>query len=359
MKKIGIITITDYANFGNRLQNYAVQKKLNDFNCKVETIQNIPDVCSEQKLSLIKYNIKKCIKKIAIKSRHRRYNKFMRFNKFIKFSRIMVDKKNVSPELENMYDCFIVGSDQVWNPNIGRLTDFELVNFAANVPKIAFSASFGVSELPKESKEKTKKALSEFYAVSVREDAGKKIINDLGIDKDIEVLVDPTMLLSAEEWDKVSCKPKMMKNDEKYILNYFLGQLPIEWEREIKKIAEENNCKIINILDANSKYYASGPSEFLYLEKNAFLVCTDSFHSSVFSIIYNTPFVVFERKDKNVSMNSRLDTLLLKFNLEDRKFNGKITNDLLKCDYSNTDKILEKEKEKAMDFLQNALDIKE
>lgn len=95
-------------------------------------------------------------------------------------------------------------------------------------------------------------------------------------------------------------------------------------------------------------------------EKNAFLVCTDSFHSRVFSIIYDTPFVVFDRQQEGiVSMNSRLETLLSKFELENRKFNGKISEDLLKCDYSNAKKILEVEKEKSRSFLCNALDIKE
>lgn len=356
MKKIGIVTISDNNNFGNRLQNYAVQESLKKIN--IETISIKYERNYEAKFFFrLKNFLRHCKWFVVRHSRYSKLKKFKNFNKNIGLSKKMYNCKNIN-DLASRYDTYIVGSDQVWNPNFGRLTDIELLEFT-DKPKVAFSASFGISELPEEHKEKTRVALKKFKAISVREDAGKEIINELGIDKDVEVLVDPTMLLSAEEWDKVSNKPKNIKDGEKYILNYFLGKLPDEWDKEIKRIAKENECKIINILDENDPYFVSGPSEFLYLEKNAFLVCTDSFHSSVFSIIYDTPFVVFNRKDKHVSMNSRLDTLLSKFGLENRKFNGSISDDLLKCDYSNAKKILEKEKEKSRKFLCDTIDLEE
>lgn len=166
------------------------------------------------------------------------------------------------------------------------------------------------------------------------------------------------MLLTAEEWDKVSKRPKQL-NTDKYILNYFLGELSEKRKKEINRIAKENNCEVINILDKNSPFYQTGPSEFLYLEKNAFLICTDSFHSCVFSIIYDRPFIVFDREDKNVSMNSRIETLLNKFELQNRKSNGSITENMLNHNYEKAYKILEKEKEKSEKFLKEALDIKE
>ena len=165
------------------------------------------------------------------------------------------------------------------------------------------------------------------------------------------------MLLTSEDWDKVSKKPKMLKSN-KYILNYFLGNLSEKRKEEINRVAKDNNCEVINILDKNSPYYSCGPSEFLYLEKNAFLICTDSFHSSVFAIIYNRPFIVFDREDDTVSMNSRLDTLLSKFHLESRKYSGKINKKDLKCNYTNTYKILEQERKKSIEWLKKALDIK-
>ena len=126
-------------------------------------------------------------------------------------------------------------------------------------------------------------------------------------------------------------------------------------KKEIERIAKENNCEIINMLDKNSPFYQTGPSEFLYLEKNAFLICTDSFHSSVFAILYNRPFVVFDREDANVKMNSRLDTLLKKFKLENRWYEDKITEEQLQVDYKESYMILEGERKKAKEFLENAI----
>ena len=246
------------------------------------------------------------------------------------------------------------GSDQVWNPKFDRLSDVDLLSFATLGQRISFSASFGISELPENSKEKAKRELEKFKSISVREDRGKEIVEELTERKDVQVLVDPTMLLTSEEWDKVANKPEQLKTD-KYILNYFLGEMSEKRKKEIERIAKENNCEIINILDKNNPFYQTGPCEFLYLEKNAFLICTDSFHSSVFAILYNRPFVVFDREDSNEKMNSRLDTLLKKFKLENRWYKDKITEEQLQVDYKESYIILEEERKKAKEFLENAI----
>ena len=176
--------------------------------------------------------------------------------------------------------------------------------------------------------------------------------------RDIQVLIDPTMMLTSNDWDKVIMKPEQAIN-KKYILKYFLGNISKDKNDEINRIAKENDCEIIDISDKNSPFYQTGPSEFLYLEKNAFLICTDSFHSCVFAILYNVPFIVFNREHNGTSMNSRITTLLLKFQLENRYYKGKINNQILQADYTIAYKILEKERKKSLDFLKKALDIKE
>ena len=334
MKKIGIVTIFDNNNYGNRLQNYAVQAILKNNGYESITIKNDVNLNNNvNKIEYLKIKLKIYYKKIKsnvknIIKNSSRYKLFCEFNKKIKLS-----KKNFSfNKLKNIkeFDYFIVGSDQVWNPHFSRLSDFDLLNFIEDSnKKISFSASFGISNIPKEYETKTAKALKEFKAISVREEEGKKIVEKLTGRTDVEVLIDPTMMLDAKDWDKVLKKPKQLKTD-KYILNYFLGELPEKKKKEIDRIAKENECEVINILDKNSPFYQTGPAEFLYLEKNAFLICTDSFHSCVFAILYNRPFIVFEREDKNVSMNSRIETLLNKFELQDRKFNGKISEKNLK-----------------------------
>ena len=355
MKNIGLVTINDNNNYGNKLQNYAVQKKIRQLNYWCTTIKNDPYL-NRKKYIYIRSFIFQLKKIKRMLKQNRRKKLFLKFDENIKFSKnyfYWILKKNI-----NQFDCFLVGSDQVWNPTIGRLSEFDLADFRNNIKKVAFAASFGISELPEQYKEKTAKSLKDFKAISVREDAGKRIVEELTGRKDVEVLVDPTMLLTAEEWDKVAKRPEQLKTD-RYILSYFLGELSENRKKEIERVAMENHCEIINILDKNSPFYQTGPSEFLYLEKNAFLICTDSFHSSVFAILYNRPFLVFNREDNLAKMNSRIETLLNKFKLEDRKYNGQITQEILKVNYIDTYKILEKEREKSMHFLKKALDIED
>ena len=353
MKKVGIITINDNNNYGNRLQNYAVQEVLKKIKVEPTTLKNEPATNTKNKYLLRK--IKSFFNKGSYSNIVGRKECFEDFNRNINFS-----SKKITPYSKlNEYDYFVVGSDQVWNPNFGRLRDVDLLEFAEPSKRISFSASFGISKLPEQYNEKLKNALKNYKAISVREDAGKKIIEEIVGSNDVEVLIDPTMLLTADEWDKVVKKPEQLKTD-KYILNYFLGELSEKRKVEIDKIAKENGCEVINILDTNSPFYCTGPSEFLYLEKHAFLVCTDSFHSSVFAILYNRPFIVFGREDNTVSMNSRIETLINKFNLKNREYNGKeITKENLNHDYTEAYKILNEERKKSMTFLMNALDVEE
>lgn len=351
--RVGIITIIDNNNLGNRLQNYALEKILENNNIDCITISNEPFSNTKDKFIL------RIIKNLKFRDTYSKFegrkNSFKEFNNNIIFS-----KKRITPfsKLKD-FDYFISGSDQVWNPTFGRLREVDLLEFTEPKKRISFAASFGISSLPEQYNEKLKNALKDYKAISVREDAGKKIIEDVVGKKDVQVLVDPTMLLTAEEWDKVAKKPEQLKTD-KYILNYFLGELSEKRKAEIDRIAKENDCEVINILDKNSPFYCTGPSEFLYLEKHAFLVCTDSFHSSVFAILYNRPFIVFGREDNTISMNSRIETLINKFNLKNREYNGQeITKENLNHDYTEAYEILNEERKKSMTFLINALDVEE
>lgn len=351
--KVGIITIIGNDNYGNRLQNYALQNVLEELKIDVKTLRNEP--YSNTKKGYILRILKNLKNRGTYSENKDRKKNFCNFNKNIKF----YNKKINAFTKYDDFDYVIVGSDQVWNPTFSRLRDVDLLVNVNPEKRISYSASFGIAELPSNLIPKVSKELKKFKAISVREDTGKKIIESITKRKDVQVVLDPTMLVERKKWEEISIKPKMLKN-KKYILNYFLGEMSEKIKKEINQIAYENNCEVINLLDKDSLYYNCGPSEFLYLEKNAFLICTDSFHSTVFAILFNKKFVVFDRNQKNLkNMNSRLDTLLSKFKLDNRKYNGKIElNNLdLNCDEIN--EILKLEKESSIKFLINALDIKE
>lgn len=344
-KKACIISIYGNNNFGNKLQNYAIQKKCSCNGLEAIILKNSHIKCNK---------IKRFLGEHILKRWYRNKNFWYFEKKFLKKSKNYAYFNSNNKELNTQYDYFIVGSDQVWNPHFGLKGDLEFLEFVNNKPTIAFSASFGVDSITENLREDYTRGLNNIDYISVREDAGKKIVEDLTNRKDVQVLIDPTMLLTKEDWQHISKKPNNL-NKEKYILNYFLGNLSDERKNKINKLANKHGWKVINILDKNDPYYNSGPSEFVYLEEHAELICTDSFHSCVFGILMDTPFIVFEREDKEESMNSRIVTLLSKFKLDDRKYNGDLNDSHLKYDYSSCYKILETERKKSESFLKKAL----
>lgn len=362
MKRIGIITIFDQNNYGNRLQNYASQYIINNLeNCETYTLKNYVR-CNQKNngfIDRIKCYIVFLIKKLQFA--YKNIKRFERFKYFKKFDDLYINydgfiTANNCKNIEKKFDYFIVGSDQVWNQKTKRFSYIDTLGFCNSSKRISFSASMGICNAI--GKNKNIDNVKHFKAISVREKSAKEIlINELK-DIDVKVLVDPTMLLTSEEWDNVVKKPEKIKNDEKYILNYFLGELSEERRKYIDTIAKKYNCRIINIMNKNDDFYSTGPSEFLYLEKNAFLICTDSFHSCVFSIIYNRPFIVFSRSGNEMNMNTRIENLLEKLNLTDRWYvEGENIEKKLNTDYNEAHSILENEKKNAINFLKNALDI--
>ena len=354
--KIAIFTIRSQ-NCGNRLQNYALQTTLNKKGFIVSTLQ---DRSTEKKIDDVLHNHSKlkCFRgiiglyvnhKLFIKKLLGKANSFDLFNmEYMNDSKDCISKEFISPNIKDNYDAFIVGSDQVWNTTF----DFVSVNSFLPFPhpnKIAFSASFGVDSIPYD--QKIVDCLKDFKVLSVREEAGAKIIKELtGIDA--TVLVDPTMLLTVEEWRKVGKKPKGAKDG--YILTYFLSPKCDEAKKQLEEVKGDREVyELLNLEDAVAG--TAGPSEFLWLFDHADLILTDSFHACVFSFLFYKPFVVFDRQYEGESMNSRLETLLSKFHLERKYANSGLQNDIWEHDYEEGYKQLELEREKAMNFLKDAL----
>lgn len=366
-KKVGIITLFGYHNYGNRLQNYAVQEVLEELGFETITIKSQTSLGTEkmspfQSICANKNNIMKKllfrIKKIKNKKITAiRLEKFEKFSKkYIKETSNYISNNNIPKQLENEYDFFITGSDQVWNP-LQRGTDIEFLMFAPTKKRISFSASFGTSFIPQERKEFYTKALNEMSSISVRETEGMEIVKDLTKRTDIVVLVDPTMLLSKNKWLEIVTDS--IKKPFKYILVYFLGDKSSAYSKTINTISKKYDCEIIELLNPQFKdYYTSDPAEFVELINNATLICTDSFHGAVFSIILNKNFLVFDRvQDKEPSMNSRIKTLLKTFNLNDRYWSENYNIDTVfnQISYAEVNVIIEHERQKAKQFLTTSL----
>ena len=369
MLRIAIITINDNDNYGNRLQNYALQQYLsNEFKVeKIDTIWYDPQYSCVSKIDAftwkgwVKYlinwkNTRGYLKKSYLKDNIRMYN----IGKFTNRISTKFDFK-IKDKLGREYDYFIVGSDQVWNPNFwSKRYNHASIRFLKFVPKekrIAYAASIAIPKIPEDKEQFFKDSLNEMKSISMREKAGADLVKNL-TGREVPVVVDPTILLSKEEWQKIEMVPEWY-NGEKYILTYFLGNpSPI-----IKNIAKKNNWKIYNLMDKdNFDLYTSRVEEFVYLINHAQLVVTDSFHASVFSILMNTPFLVVNRQEIGMAdMTSRIDTLMELFGYQDRYIvNGKcdlLDEEILYMDFSNVKTIQDREIKRSTAYMKDALNI--
>lgn len=340
-KKIAIVTIVT-VNFGNRLQNYALQNVLEKMHYSVYTLRR----CDEKK------EVKDYIKSIAQTILHTKGLKFKRFNNNIHFAEDIVTRDECPQDLADGYDYFISGSDQVWNPHydfVAGKCDF--LAFAKDNQKISYAASFGVNEIPDERKKEFAEDLKTFKAISVREKQGAKIVKDL-TDREATVVLDPTLLLDENEWRMVEKKSRCCPKRQ-YVFVYALGDKNDRFKEKIKQLSEKYKIFDVRSIQKNGKELPVGPSEFLYLLRNAEIILTDSFHATVFSIIFHKRFITFNRSGLN--MNSRIESLAELIG-EKKRINQ--YGDLVcetEIDYKNVGAAIEKEKEKSLAFLAKAL----
>ncbi|NRE73941.1 polysaccharide pyruvyl transferase family protein [Enterococcus faecium] len=295
------------------------------------------------------------------KIKNRNLNKKRQIN-FIKFTRkniketeLLINKETKKEDLNNIdnkFDAFIIGSDQVWNYTFPRFSEFDFVTYS-NRPKISYAASFGVSNIEERLKDLYRYGLTGIDYISVREEAGNKIVKDL-IGVNPSVVLDPTMLLTVNEW-RILTKNSELHIQQNYVVTYFLGDMTSEYSSYIENYARKKNLKIIHLGNIkDKKMWAIDPADFINLIDKAQAVFTDSFHACVFSIIFEKYFEVFERQSEMLSMNSRIDTLLKDFKIENR-WNHLENDNKQEIDYSSVKKILNKRRKESLEFLDASL----
>lgn len=359
-KRIGMAINYDYPDYGGMLQAYASFRKIWDLGYEPEAI-NIDALAGDIKrrkmqyfaknifdISIVREKSQIVFKKIRTKLNKDLSNKLsQRYDAFEKFHK---EHFKVSREYKSWddlrtgckdYTSVVVGSDQLWLPsNIAG--DYYTLSFVPNeVNKVAYATSFGVSKIAKGQEEQAKNFLSRIDYLSAREESGQKIIKET-TGRDVQLVCDPALLLTAEEWDEDATPGRII--EDRYIFCYFMGDNP--WQRDfVKKLKEKTGYKIIALLhldqyiktDENYVDYAPydiSPADFINLVKNSEIVCTDSFHGTVFSLTYGKKFFTFMRfsEKATLSTNSRITTLLKRLEVEDR----------LVCRESNVEDMLSK-----------------
>ena len=364
-------------NFGGMLQSYAMCAFLQKQHHVAEQIAFAHSMVHLNLYSRIKsvgikalfYRVSIKIISLILRTRMRkRVIKFSAFaDQYVPYNHNVYNARDVFHSISQS-DIAIVGSDQVWNPS-GTEDAYFLDFVPDNNGKIAYAASIGANEVSQDFLNHVEPYLRRFDFISVREESAKEILQP-HLEQEIKVVLDPTLLLSRGEWDKIAVQPTI---PQPYIFVYLLGEKRAH-RRLIKKFARTLGLKIallphvhfrFNPADcffADYNLYDVGPAEFVGLIKNAEMVITDSFHGCVFSIIYRRKFWALKRhKDSDPkNMNSRLYTLFDSLELKNRLIEDENTTydaDILNMpiDYAMVEAKLSPLRKESVDFLLNAI----
>lgn len=388
-RKVGAVIIMrpNHNNYGTALQGYAsiqVLKKLEypfriiRYNKKggyLRKIKNLPGLLRTGALSEF--------------LRRRKKQKFLKENetyaKQIKTRNLVVnefkntyfepycDYYDTYKDLEkgaNNYDVIFVGSDQVWGPLSLYSGFYNLLFVDKSIPHFSYASSFGKGMIFDWQRKKTAEYLNRLNRIGVREIRGQEIVKEL-TGRDAEVVADPTMLLSRNDWDEVISKSNK-KIGEPYILSYVLGHNETT-RKTITELGRNLNLKVVSFPHMDNyepfdcqfgdiQLFDADCLDFVNLIKNADYVCTDSFHCAVFSIIFHKKFLSFYRHSQSdkMSSNSRIDSLLSIFGLKERLFKSDLNAENAidaEIDYERVDLILNDLRDKSMDFFKSCLEM--
>lgn len=360
--KVGICTMYyENSNYGGNLQAYALWRVCESLGHSTEQIAYYDS-----------FRIKKIFSFLYRKVLGTRYYKSNDF--FVRKRAIRIFREKIPhtklyyrgtlKKANQKFDAFIVGSDQVWNPS-WILPAYTLEFVDNNKIKISYAASIGREILNDKENDLFKSILSRMTAISVREESGVRLLSCL-TEKNVEWVLDPTLLLSVDEWDQISTK-RLIESD--YIFCYYLGD-DSKYRQLATEYAIRHNLKIVTLPNLSYQYrsvdesfgdyqlYDVSPEAFISLIKYSKYVFTDSFHATVFAHLYEKEFVVFSPAGKQSRV--RMDSLTEMFGTQERHSigNSMTVEDIERfqsINYQiNCGKYIER-KEKSLDFLTRSL----
>lgn len=371
MRTLGIITIHKINNYGSVLQAYALQKVCDALGFKSEIIDykfpNSFHLSNKYiKTNDFQHNEPKWIKllyALDLMKQHKAIRNFVS-----KYEHLSYKQYNSPLELEldaPQYDVYITGSDQLWNPRHCNGDPAFLLHFAPDdALKISYAASIGANSIPEELKPQYKELLKRYTHISVRENSGVQVVNDVA-GKEATVVLDPTLLLSRDQWNLIATPKRLFK--KKYILCYFLNYTFNAFpyvDRLTEYMQKQTGYEILRVarpphrIGLPHTHYRvdASPEDFLALVRDAEMVLTTSFHGTAFAVNYGKPvFTVVQNKDasdsRQVSLmcNLGLEAQILSIN-DSMPNRSRFTYDLL-----SEQKRLQMLREQSIDYLKFAL----
>lgn len=365
--KVGILTFHAAHNFGSMLQAYALQKTVEKtgniceiINMRPKEQKKLYDWKIEKESNLIKY----LIKKIIFRKKKWQYEKFEEFlKKYLNITEEYNDRKQFENSKKE-YDIYVSGSDQIWNT---KTTDFDIayfLGFKKEGKRIAYSVSAGSGKNIEI--KKYEEYIRNYSFISVRERSLAKQLKD-EFNINVELTLDPTLLLKKEEWDCLVNLKFESELPEHYIFFYSLGYGEEE-EKILQYLKKKYNLPVVlphRIYSAEGmKGYKvideCGPEEFITLVKNSDMVFTTSFHGCIFSIIYHKKLIVYLPNEGHIDERkiSMLEIAGMERcgieNLLDLKKYEKRNEEI---DYDEVEKRLDKERQKSFQYLEKSLGV--
>lgn len=385
-KKIGCVIAyaKGHNNYGTSLQGYAMLKKIRQLGYDVEVIQYTKNLSLWQKMKFVINALragewKKIRLRLTTKQTLKKYPRYAagmaertkavdayKQKKLIPLFREYIGYKALHEGSKN-YATVVVGSDQVWTPMSLPNKFFNLLFVDDSVRKVAYASSFGVSEIPRFQRKATGKYLDRFYKIGVREQRGKELVETLSGQK-AQVVADPTLLLDSEEWNE-EVKDSCIDVKGPYIFCYFLGANP-DARTAALELKVKTGYRIVTIrhmdeyVESDERFgdeapYNVNPNDFVKYISLAAYVCTDSFHCSVFSILFHRQFMTFYRfkSTSSTGRNSRIDSLFNVLGIgREHIYQGNVGDIDSPVDWPLVDGRLDKLRSESIDFLVQALE---
>lgn len=369
MKKIGLMTLHhDKSSYGACLQGFALWHYLSQNNdCEMVNMPVTKNKEHEETLIIhIKVFVAKCLIFLknflnpkylkALRDSKARIQNFETFNSLIKMSKKCWTKEEIYQNPPS-YDVWVSGSDQLWNPRIYFDIEPYLLGFTREEDKrISYASSLGVLEIEANYEQLFKYAIPRFHSIAMREASAIPVIQRFTNIK-IENVLDPTFLLSKDEWRNFA---KPIDVQKKYLICYFLS-----YTSEVISFCKEQAESLglipffistkaedtLQFPDSNFIQNA-GPSEFIYLLDNSDFVLTDSFHGTVFSIIFEKQFITYI--GKNIKASSRITNMLTSLGIPDNVLSRLQVKDS-NIDYAVVRKFLAKRITESKDYLNKSI----
>ena len=362
--KAGLVTFYHIHHYGALLQAAATERAVESLGGECEIIdyyvnQNNDLFRKPTGVGSAAADVHTALHYKALRDRYQRFERFS--GDYLRISGHRFESLEELRSAELPYDLILSGSDQIWNPKIFPDGRFDPVFFGAfsTRRKIAYAPSFGVPHIPEGMEEELRSYLEQFSHISVRERQGREIVKEI-TGKDVPVVLDPTLLLTAEQWSAMAAP---LDRSGGYILCYCISK-PGALAPYIQRLAEETGLPVVQLCGIRQKVHPkaacvldAGPSEFLGLFQNASYVCTNSFHGTVFSVQFQKPFfTAVAPSELAAPESSRTFSILSRLGLTERIIGTGATAGLDDTiDWADVDRRLRSARQSSLDYLRAAL----